>query len=132
MAMGRTDRIPALGSPRCENGEYCFALEVFTILERGIYILINALGLRTPKSHAVRTKNIHRVLCFRAFTFSERRTCIVLSMFFSRAIHGSYKFDRIAYHQYVNHCFKNCTSRTSRSKLFTGRICSTVLDKDGN
>ena len=34
--------------------------------------------------------------------------------------------------QPVNHCFTTCTSRTSRVKLFTGRICSTVLDKDGH
>ena len=35
----------------------------------------------------------------------------------------------------VNHSFMTCTdrtSRTSRVKPFTGRICSTVLDKDGN
>ena len=103
-------------------------------------------------------------------------------MFVSPAIHGSYEFGRIAYHQYVNiyavhqlydswtivsrpvrpvrvvlsglkcsvtndmhvtidpravqpvnHCFTTCTgrtSRTSRVKPFTGRICSTVLDKD--
>ena len=31
----------------------------------------------------------------------------------------------------VNHCFTTCTDRTSRVKPFTGRICSTVLDKDG-
>ena len=34
----------------------------------------------------------------------------------------------------VNHCFTTCTgrtSRTSRVKAFTGRIRSTVLDKDG-
>ena len=31
----------------------------------------------------------------------------------------------------VNHCFTTCTGRTSRLKAFTGRICSTVLDKDG-
>ena len=30
----------------------------------------------------------------------------------------------------VNHCFTICTDRTSRVKPFTGRICSTVLDKD--
>ena len=30
----------------------------------------------------------------------------------------------------VNHCFTTCTDRTSRVKPFTGRICSTVLDKD--
>ena len=30
----------------------------------------------------------------------------------------------------VNHCFTTCTGRTSRVKPFTGRICSTVLDKD--
>ena len=33
----------------------------------------------------------------------------------------------------VNHSFMTCTdrtSRTSRVKPFTGRICSTVLDKD--
>ena len=53
-------------------------------------------------SHALRTKNIRRVLHFGEFTFSERRTCIVLSMFVSPAIHGSYEFGRIAYHQYVN------------------------------
>ena len=37
--------------------------------------------------------------------------------------------------QPVNHCFTTCTgrtSRTSRVKPFTGRIRSTVLDKDGN
>ena len=51
-------------------------LEVFTILERGIYIVISALGLKTPKSHALRTKNIHCVLCFGAFTFSERITLL--------------------------------------------------------
>ena len=36
--------------------------------------------------------------------------------------------------QPVNHCFTTCTgrtSRTSRVKPFTGRIRSTVLDKDG-
>ena len=36
--------------------------------------------------------------------------------------------------QLVNHCFMtctDCTSRTSCVKPFTGRICSTVLDKDG-
>ena len=33
--------------------------------------------------------------------------------------------------QPVNHCFTTCTGRTSRVKPFTGRICSTVLDKDG-
>ena len=35
--------------------------------------------------------------------------------------------------QPVNHCFTTCTgrtSRTSRVKPFTGRIRSTVLDKD--
>ena len=32
--------------------------------------------------------------------------------------------------QPVNHCFTTCTGRTSRVKPFTGRICSTVLDKD--
>ena len=35
--------------------------------------------------------------------------------------------------QSVNHCFTICTgrtSRTSRVKPFTGRICLTVLDKD--
>ena len=53
-------------------------------------------------SHALRTKNILRVLRFGAFTFSEQRTCIVLSMFVSPAIHLSYEFGRIAYHQYVN------------------------------
>ena len=31
----------------------------------------------------------------------------------------------------VNHCFTTCTGRVSRVKPFTGRICSTVLDKDG-
>ena len=30
----------------------------------------------------------------------------------------------------VNHCFTTGTGRTSRVKPFTGRICSTVLDKD--
>ena len=36
--------------------------------------------------------------------------------------------------QPVNHCFTTCmgrTSRMSRVKPFTSRICSTVLDKDG-
>jgi len=36
--------------------------------------------------------------------------------------------------QLVNHCLTTCTARTgrtSRVKPFTGRICSTVLDKDG-
>ena len=32
--------------------------------------------------------------------------------------------------QPVNHCFMTCKGRTSRVKPFTGRICSTVLDKD--
>ena len=32
--------------------------------------------------------------------------------------------------QPVNHCFTTCTGRTSRVKPFTGRIRSTVLDKD--
>ena len=35
--------------------------------------------------------------------------------------------------QPVNHCFTTCTGRTSRTSRvnpFTGRICSTVLDKD--
>ena len=32
--------------------------------------------------------------------------------------------------QPVSHCFTTCTSRTSRVKPFTGRIRSTVLDKD--
>ena len=148
--MERTDRIPALGSHavRTANIHCVLHFEAFAILKRGIYILISAFGLRTPKSilyiallgpHALRTKNIHCVLCFGAFTFSERRTvlrtpalglrralyrpsryeneeysscfalwgtfserrtCIILSLFVSRAIHGSYKFDRI--HQYVN------------------------------
>ena len=31
----------------------------------------------------------------------------------------------------MNHCFTTCTGRASRVKAFTGRICSTVLDKDG-
>ena len=33
----------------------------------------------------------------------------------------------------MNHCFTTCTGRTSRTscvKPFTGRICSTILDKD--
>ena len=45
-------------------------------------------------SRALRTKNIYRVLRFGA--------CIALSMFVSRAINGSYEFDRIVYHWYVN------------------------------
>ena len=45
-------------------------------LERGLYILISTLGLRPPKSHALRTKDIHCVLCFGAFTFSERITLL--------------------------------------------------------
>ena len=32
--------------------------------------------------------------------------------------------------QPVNHCFTTCTGRTNRVKPFTGRIRSTVLDKD--
>ena len=56
---------------------------------------------RLSGSHALRTKNIRRVLRFGAFTFSERRICIVCSMFVSPAIHGWYEFGRIAYHQYV-------------------------------
>ena len=81
-------------------------------------------------------------------------------MFVSPAIHGSYEFGRIAYHQYVfvkemlyevqslksnedmmlaragqflRNCLMNlktCTGRTGRVKPFTGRICSTVSDKD--
>ena len=34
--------------------------------------------------------------------------------------------------QPVNHCFTTCTSRTSHVKPFTGRICSTILDKDAS
>ena len=79
---------------------YCFTLHLrcvwYYILWRGystldvcdrlyIYIYIALLD-----SHALRTKNIHCVLRF------------VLSVFVSRAIHGPCKFDRIAYHQYVN------------------------------
>ena len=78
-------------------------------------------------------------------------------MFVSPAIHGSYEFGRIAYHQYVNvkemlyevqslksnedmilalagqflsNCLMNLKTCTGRDKPFTGRICSTVSDKD--
>ena len=71
------------------------SLSRFTVRMRRVYRAL--LG-----SHALRTKNIRRVLRFGAFTFSERRTCIVFSMFVSPAIHGRYEFGRIAYHQYVN------------------------------
>ena len=56
----------------------------------------------TFRLSCLRTKNINPVLHFRAFTFSERRICVVLSMFVSPAIHGSYKLGKIAHHQYVN------------------------------
>ena len=46
------------------------------MLERLLYILICALGITTPKSHALRTKNINCDLCFGVFTFLERITLL--------------------------------------------------------
>ena len=105
---------------------------------------VNCISLKgLSGSHALRTKNIPRVLSFGAFTFSERKTCIVLSMFVSPAIHGSYEFGRIAYHQYVNiyAVHQLCVSsaivsrsvRDVRVVSSHSRVvsqCSTVLDKD--
>ena len=93
----------------------CFG--AFTILERGAYILSSAIRLScfgTPKS------TVYIFRRYRALTLWERRifveffalghsrfqseehAFIVLSVFVSPAIHWSYEFGRIAYHQYVN------------------------------
>ena len=109
---------------RTKNIHCVLCFGAFTILERETYILSSAFSLSyfgTPKStvyvfrryyykgsHALRTKNIRRVLRFGAFTFSERRICIVCSMFVSPVIHGWYEFGRIAYHQYVIYAVHQC------------------------
>ena len=59
---------------------------------------------------------------------SYRRSAVLLMISMSPLIHD------LAV-QPVNHCFTTCTgrtSRTSRVKPFTGRIRSTVLDKDAS
>ena len=75
---GELTGYPYLGSQAVRTADiHCvLRFEAFTILERGLYILISVLGLRTPKSHALRRKNIHCVLCFGEFTFSERITLL--------------------------------------------------------
>ena len=71
---GELTGYPLLGphAVRTANIHCVLRFEAFTILERRIYVLISAFGLRTPKSillyiallgsHALRTKNIHCVL----------------------------------------------------------------------
>ena len=64
----------------------------------------------------------HRVLRFGASTFSERGTCIVLSMFVSRSLVCIYVCSSLTV-RLVNRCFATCTSRV---QPFTDRIVSTV------
>ena len=79
---------------RTKNIHCVLCFGAFKILERGTYILSSPFRIScfgTPKStaciciqallgsHALRTKNICSVLRFGAFTFSERRTYVVLA-----------------------------------------------------
>ena len=100
-------RISATPFSRFENEEYssCFALWGMHFLSMFVSRAIICIALRPDsekhciciallRSHALRTRNIHRVL-----RFGE---CISLACLFPRAIHGSYEFGRIIYHLCVN------------------------------
>ena len=83
-----------------------------------------------------------RVLCFGAFTFLERKTCIVLSMFVSRAIRQNCLSSVCKYLcsslivRLLNHYFTTRTGRTGStgrtvevellSKWYAGHHCSTT------
>ena len=90
---GELTECPLLGphAVRTANIHCVLRFEAFTILERRIYILISAFGLRTPKSihvllyisllgsHALRTKNIHCVVCFGHSRFQNEEHALPLA-----------------------------------------------------
>ena len=93
-------RISATPFSRFENEEYssCFALWGMHFLTMFVSRAIICIALSPDsekhciciallRSHALRTRNIHRVLRFGA--------CISLACLFPRAIHRSYEFGRI-------------------------------------